>query len=120
MKKLFYVPLIALLTGCASEGNFQHSNGTAVDLNNNNYRMIKAGASGSSTGFSLLGIIPFGSPTYSQAKSELYKSVNEPLVGRSIALANSTEDKSTTYLILFSLPKITITADVIEFTSTNR
>ena len=117
MKHLSIIPLIALLAGCASEGNFQHSNGTAVDLNKNNYRVIKAGAVGESTGFRLLGIIPFANPQYSEAKANIYKSVNEPLTGRAIALANTTEDRSTIYLILFSLPKVTITADVIEFTS---
>jgi hypothetical protein len=38
-------------------------------------------------------------------------------VGRSVALANQTEDVSSLNLIVFSIPKVTITADVIEFTS---
>jgi hypothetical protein len=33
-----------------------------------------------------------------------------------VALTNKTEDRSTWYLILFSIPEITVTADVIEFT----
>jgi hypothetical protein len=33
-----------------------------------------------------------------------------------VALANQTEDRSSLYLILFSIPRVTITADVIEFT----
>ena len=78
--------------------------------------MIKAGAIGHSSGFKLLGIIPFASPNYAEAKTDLYKSVGEPLTGRSVALANQTEDRSSIYLILFSIPKVTITADVIEFT----
>ena len=57
------------------------------------------------------------SPNYAEAKADLYASVGESLVGRSAALANQTEDKSSIYVILFSLPKVTITADVIEFTS---
>ena len=35
--------------------------------------------------------------------------------GKSTALANVAQDKSTVYLILFSIPKITVTADIIEF-----
>lgn len=106
-----------LLAGCSSQGDYRHSNATDVNLNQNNYRIVKAGAIGKSTGFDLLGIIPFASPNYGEAKSDLYKSVGQDLTGRSIALANQTEDRGTIYLILFSLPKLTITADVIEFTS---
>jgi hypothetical protein len=115
---IIFCPFI-LLAGCASQGEFNHLNATDVNLNSNNYRIIKAGASGCSTGFNLLGFIPFASPHYSEAKADLYHSVTEPMNGRAIALANQTEDRSTIYLILFSLPKVTITADVIEFTGTN-
>jgi hypothetical protein len=45
----------------------------------------------------------------------MYKSVGEPLTGRAVALANETEDRSSFTLLLFSIPRITITADVIEF-----
>jgi hypothetical protein len=93
--------------------------GTNVTLQGNNYKMIKAGARGESGGFMLLGIIPFTLPNYADAKSDLYKSVGERLEGRSIALANQTYDTSTLYLILFSIPKITITADVVEFTASS-
>ncbi len=108
--------IMALLTGCSSEGEFRQSTGTSVSLAGNNYRLIKAGATGHSSGFRLLGIIPFASPTHAGAKASLYKSVDEPLTGRAVALANETEDRSTLYLILFSIPKITVTADVVEFT----
>jgi len=89
---------------------------TGVQLSQNNYKVVKAGARGESRGFRLLGIIPFGSPKSGAAKQRLYASVDQPLTGRAIALANQTEDRSTLYLILFSIPKLTVTADVIEFT----
>ena len=107
---------MALLAGCSSEGEFRQSTGTSVSLAGNNYKLIKAGATGHSSGFRLLGIIPFASPTHAGAKASLYKSVGQPLTGRAVALANETEDRSTLYLILFSIPKITVTADVVEFT----
>ena len=69
-----------------------------------------------SSGFYLLGFIPIVSPTYSAAKRSLYQSVGETLTGRSVALANQTEDRSALYLILFSVPRVTITADMVEFT----
>lgn len=108
--------IIALVTGCASEGNYKNSNATGVNLAGNNYRIVKAGATGSSSGFYLLGLIPFASPNYGDAKARIYQNVPETLTGRSIALINQTEDRSVIYLIFFSVPKVTITADVIEFT----
>jgi hypothetical protein len=107
---------LALLTGCSSEGEFRQSTGTSVALAGNNYKLIKAGASGHSSGFRLLGILPITSPTHAGAKASLYESVGIPLTGKSIALANETEDRSSLYVILFSIPRITVTADVVEFT----
>jgi len=107
---------LAILTGCSSEGEFRQSTGTSVALAGNNYKIIKTGATGTSSGFRLLGIIPFASPTHSGAKASLYESIGIPLTGKSVALANETEDRSSLYLILFSIPKITVTADVVEFT----
>jgi hypothetical protein len=105
-----------LAAGCASQGEFRQSSGTEVSLAGNNYKVIKAGAKGQSSGFSLLGIIPIVPPNMADAKESLYRSVGESLTGRSIALSNQTEDRSSLYLILFSIPRYTITADVVEFT----
>jgi len=105
-----------LLAGCASEGRFEHATATDVRLSENNYRVIQPGARGGSSGFYLLGFIPISSPSYAVAKERLYKSTGEELKGRSVALANQTQDKSSLYLILFSIPTVTVTADVIEFT----
>ena len=109
--------LILAASGCSSsrvELRGQ-STTTAVALNGKNYRMIKAGAVGTSHGFKLLGSFPFASPHHSTARSKLYASVDQPLTGKAVALTNELEDKSTLYLILFSVPKLTLTADVIEF-----
>lgn len=103
--------------GCANnQGEFRQNTATGVNLAKSNYKVVKAGVRGESKGFKLLGIIPFSSPNYADAKASLYASADENLAGRSIALANQTEDRSSTYLILFSIPKVTVTADIIEFT----
>ena len=120
-KSLHFIVALCSLTffssGCSSTGEFRgQGTGTQITLSGNNYKVIKAGARGESAGFSLLGIIPFASPNYADAKASLYQSVGMSLTGKSIALANQTEDKSALYLILFSIPKVTITADVVEFT----
>jgi len=104
------------LIGCSSQGHIK-GQGTATDvsLSENNYKIIKAGARGESQGLNIL-FLPLASPNYADAKANLYSDVGDSLVGRPVALANQTEDVSKLNLILFSIPKITITADVIEFT----
>ena len=101
------------LIGC-SAGVLPYGGTTTTDLTKNNFRMIRANARGEDSGFWLLGIIPFSSPTYADAMRSLYEGVE--MEGRATALANVAQDKSTVYLILFSIPKITVTADIIEFT----
>jgi len=108
--------LLCLATGCSSVGGISGQTGTDVQLRQNNYKIITAGATGKSYGFKLLGIIPIVSPNYADAKEDLYKSVGVPLTGKAVALANQTQDRSSLYLILFSIPRVEITADVIEFT----
>jgi hypothetical protein len=112
--------LMAMLTGCSTEGEFRESSGTSVHLAGNNYKLIKEGVRGTSSGFRLLGFIRIVDPTHADAKASLYESVGQPLTGRSVAMANETEDRSSLYLILFSIPKITITADLVEFTDATK
>ena len=66
-------------------------------------------------GFSFLGLFTLKSPGYDEAITKLYQyaGVSE---GKSQALVNVVHEHSSTYFILFALPKITMRADVIEFT----
>jgi hypothetical protein len=114
--KIFFIITFISIYGCApTVGNMPQSTGASVGLSGNNFKIIKVGAKGESKGFSLLGLIPLVSPTWEEAKVNLYKSIGQKVEGRSIGLTNQTEDRNIIYLILFSLPKITITADVVEF-----
>lgn len=111
--------LLCLATGCASTRveNTSPSTQTQVDLTHANYKMIKAGAEGRSYGFRvLLGIIPITAPSTAAARADLYRNVGESVNGKSVALINVTQDRSTTWLLLFSIPKLVITGDVVEFT----
>ena len=105
-----------LLPGCVSRGSMPAVSETQVGLAGNNYKVIKMGAKGTSSGFYLFGLIPFSNPTMAAAKAHLYESVGEPLAGRAVALTHQTEDKSSTYYILFSVPQYTLSAEVVEFT----
>lgn len=111
----FVVSLMCLfLVGCASTGIFPHATGTTVDLSRKNYRIVKTNAVGESAGFSLLGFIPLSAPTYTGAMSDLYSKAGLE-AGKAQALANVTQERSSRYLILFSIPKLTVRADIIEF-----
>ena len=113
MRKLILVVMCFILAGCASVGTMPHITGTQTDLSRKNFRVIKSAARGVDSGFSLLGIIPFKSPSYANAMADLHQNVE--MEGKATALVNVAQDHSSLYLILFSIPKITITADVIEF-----
>lgn len=88
---------------------------STVSLSKQNYKIIKANAIGGSEGFSLLGLFTLVSPSYDEAFTNLYQiaGVSE---GKAQALANVVYGNSSNFYLLFSLPKITVRADVIEFT----
>ena len=109
-----------LFAGCASNTTevSSPSTQTAVNLSQNNFRVIKAGVVGTSHGFRLLGIIPFAGANETDARADLYRHLGQSLEGKSATLANTTYSKSTVYLILFSVPKVTVEADVVEYLNT--
>lgn len=116
MKMNCFIPVLTFLfiMGCVSSGTFPHSTTTSVDLSKKNYRIVKMNAFGESMGFKFLGIIPLISPKYRNAMVDLYSNsgISE---GKAHALTNVIQERSSVYLILFSLPKLTVRADVIEF-----
>ena len=123
------IPILCVLNGCAAAlpalpalsgllpapGGPQVLTTTTVNLSKQNYKIVKANAIGSSVGFSLFGLITLKSPGYDEAISRLYQfaGVSE---GKAQAVVNVVHEHSSTYFILFALPKITVRADVIEFT----
>jgi hypothetical protein len=130
MKKLLpMLPVLFLLGGCAAAlpalpalsglvpppAGTQVLTTTAVKLTRKNYRIIKANAMGASTGFNLLGLFTLRSPQYGEAISRLYRTARVA-EGRAQAIVNVVHQNSSTYFILFALPKISVRADVIEFT----
>ena len=128
MKSLKILPILWLLTGCAAalpalpalSGLIPTTNGahilttTTVNLSRKNFKIVKANAFGSSVGFSFLGIFSLKSPSYEEALTQLYRSADVS-EGKSQALVNVMHEQTSTYFILFALPKITVCADVIEF-----
>ncbi len=104
-----------LLAGCASRGKMPTLHETHVSLGSDNFKLLRPNAQGESVGISLFGLIPITSPSFSEARSSLYRSAGESLQGRSIALASMSQEESTVFLLLVSMRRITLSADIVEF-----
>jgi hypothetical protein len=119
------VVLGSLCAGCAlplpglsaSGGGGQQQeikNITTVELSKGNFRIVKTNIRGTDWGINLLGILPIVSPDYTKAISQLYRSgaVTE---GKSQAIVNILQQHTAPFFILFSIPRISFRADVVEF-----
>ena len=111
---VFVTTILIVFSACSRVGSFPHSSGTDVDLSKKNFRVVKANAVGSSLGFYFLGIIPISPPSYTNAMTDLYDEAGV-MEGTAQAIVNVTQERSTLYLILFSIPKLTVRADIVEF-----
>jgi uncharacterized protein DUF6567 len=107
--------LLLALAACSLRPAPQPATGTRIDLSRANYRVVRSNLTGTSYGFSLFGFIPIVAPTYSAAMSGLYERANGLEEGKAQALVNVVQERSQLYLLLFSIPKLTVRADVIEF-----
>jgi hypothetical protein len=127
MKWIFFVllsvPLVAFaqlpipitpdwLKGGDKQSGVLHS--TQVQLLGDNYRVLQTNVVAKSGGFKLLGIITIKSPSYVKAFSRLYAKARVE-EGKPQALANVVYETGGPNLILFSLPKIRVRADLVEF-----
>ena len=94
---------------------------TTVKLTEGNFVLVKTNAGGRSKGFQLFGILTIVSPKYNTAMSRLYAQagVRE---GRPQTCVHLTMQRSSLYVILFSIPELSLNADIVEFVtaSTNQ
>jgi len=95
------------------ESGVLHS--TQVQLVGNNYRVLQTNVVAKSGGFKLLGFITIKSPSYVKAVSRLYAKAGVE-EGQPQAFANVVYETGGMNLIIFSLPKIRVRADLVEFT----
>jgi hypothetical protein len=130
MKWLKILPFLLPLVGCSAAmpalpalsglipppAGTQVLTTTRINLSGKNYKIVRADAVGSSTGFSFLGLFTFKSPHYDEAITRLYRNAALVVEGKALAMANVVYEHSSSYFILFALPKITVRADLIEFT----
>jgi len=87
---------------------------TRTDLSQANYRVVRTGVKGESRGFVLLVFFNVVPTSLSDAMDRLYDAAGlEP--GGSWALANAVIEQQSRSFLLFSLPRVRVRADVVEF-----
>ena len=110
------LPVASSVGGALSSSALEIHNTTELRLQEKNFVVLKTNVVGESKGFALLGIITMFPAKLTTAMNRLYlRSEMQPQ--RPQALANLIMEKDSTYLVLFSIPRTSIRADVIEFTS---
>jgi hypothetical protein len=126
---LALLALAALASGCAALsvlpiGSILSSpNASALEIHNNtdvrlqekNFIVIRTNVVGQSSGFSLFGILTIVPARFDKARGRLYAHA-EMQPGRPQTLAHLIMNQDSSYFILFSLPRTTLSADVVEFT----
>lgn len=101
-----------IITGCNSPFPTAQTIGVKVDPAKGDYKVVARGISGSSQGTRVLFMT--SAPSYEEAVKEVYRNAAiRP--GDNYALVNCTETKSIKDYFFWEFPKITITADIIEY-----
>jgi hypothetical protein len=106
------VPLSSLLPG-GGTGLEVHSE-TSIRLEQANFGVVKTNLVGRSQGFALLGIITMVPARFTDALNRVYSQA-EMQAGRPQTLANVTVERTSAYWILFSIPRVSVRADLVEF-----
>jgi hypothetical protein len=118
--------LAMLLTGCAGMAatsvlsvlpgvsSQDLRNQTDVKLSEGNFVLVKTNVVGQSRGFALLGFITIVPAEFNTAFSRLYAQAGMES-GQAQTLTDIAIERTGSYWILFSLPRCTVRADVVQF-----
>jgi hypothetical protein len=105
---------IAALMGSPNASALEIHSQTDIRLEAADFILTKPNVVGQSEGFSLLGVLTIVPPKFTEAMNRLSTQA-EMQPGRPQTLANLVMEKNSSYFILYSLPRISLRADVIEF-----
>jgi hypothetical protein len=105
---------VSSMVGSPNSAALEIHNSTEARLQEKNFIVIKTNVVGQSTGFSLLGLLTIVPARFNKAMSRLYAQA-EMQPGRPQTVVNLIMEQDSMYFILFSLPRTSISADVIEF-----
>ena len=87
---------------------------TGVTLSQDNFLVVRTNVYGQSKGFSLLGFITIVPATLTKSIDRMYASAQMRL-DHPQAVANLIVERSSSYWILFGIPKVEVHADIVEF-----
>ena len=96
-------------------GALEIHNQTELKLTEGNFSVAKTNVVGQARGFALLGFITLFPARFQTAMDRLYSKA-EMQTGHPQTLGNIIMEKSNAYWILFSIPRVSVRADVVEFT----
>jgi hypothetical protein len=104
---------LAIVAGCSSvqylpDGQLGH---------NERIRVVQRGVVGTSSGFRLLGILPFAFPSAARAERKILAEIDPVLRDTEHILVNRRIENRTIYFFLGSLHTITLHADLAEVES---
>ena len=115
MRALALILVLAIVPGCSVFSRFPSQQVTRVDLGHNDFKVVQKNVQGTDSGFALFGFIPIFTPSMVDAMAELMDSVDAD--DRAVAIVNVAEAVEADYWLLFSITRVKIRADVVEFTA---
>lgn len=108
-------PISSAVGALNPSATLQIYNTTELRLQQKNFVVVKSNVLGQSKGFALLGLITVVPAKFNTAMNRLNAQA-DLTPGSARTLANLVLEKDSSYWILFSIPRTSIRADVVEFT----
>lgn len=87
---------------------------TEIKLDRDNFVLVKPNVQGRSRGFSLLGFVTIVPATVTKAMTRMYVAAQMP-PGEAQTVAHLAVEHSSSYWVLFGIPKVEVRADVVQF-----
>lgn len=107
-------PISSAVSSLNTSPTLQIFNSTQLRLQQKNFVVVKSNVMGQSRGFALFGFITIVPARFSKAMNRLNAQADlKP--GTSRTLENLVLEKDSSFFLLFSIPRTSIRADVIEF-----
>ena len=93
---------------------YQVHDETSVRLTQENFVLVRTNVVGRSKGFSFLGFITIKPATVTKAMNRMYASA-EMKQGQPQTIAHLTIEQTSSYWVLFGIPKVEVSGDVVQF-----
>jgi hypothetical protein len=105
---------VSSLVGSPNANALEIHNTTEARLQEKNFLVVRTNVIGQASGFSLLGILTIVPARFNKAMGRLYAHAQME-TGHSQTLVDIVMEQDSINFILFTLPRISISADVVEF-----